>query len=82
MRLPLCVFAYCQSSCCETCAETLLFVAEDEDTTKVKPFRIGNRGSPLAMAQAFENRTRLQEQFPEFCQDGAILIYVMKTRGV
>jgi len=32
-------------------------MAEDE----IQPFRIGTRGSPLAMAQAFETRRRLQE---------------------
>jgi hydroxymethylbilane synthase len=47
----------------------------------VEPFRIGTRGSPLAMAQAFETRKRLQEKFPELCEDGAIEICVMKTQG-
>jgi len=47
----------------------------------VEPFRIGTRGSPLAMAQAFETRKRLQEIFPELCEDGAIEICVMKTQG-
>lgn len=47
----------------------------------VEPFRIGTRGSPLAMAQAFETRRRLQDQFPELCEDGAIEICVMKTQG-
>jgi hydroxymethylbilane synthase len=56
-------------------------MAEDADATEVKPLRIGTRGSPLAMAQAFETRKRLQEQFPELTQDGAIEICVMKTQG-
>lgn len=46
-----------------------------------QPLRIGTRGSPLAMAQAFETRKRLQEIFPELCEDGAIEICVMKTQG-
>jgi hydroxymethylbilane synthase len=52
-----------------------------EDADAVQPLRIGTRGSPLAMAQAFETRKRLQEQFPELTQDGAIEICVMKTQG-
>jgi hydroxymethylbilane synthase len=47
----------------------------------IQPLRIGTRGSPLAMAQAFETRRRLQEIFPEMNEDGAIEICVMKTQG-
>mmetsp|Transcript_18591 Transcript_18591/g.27270 ORF Transcript_18591/g.27270 Transcript_18591/m.27270 type:complete len:357 (+) Transcript_18591:83-1153(+) len=46
-----------------------------------EPLRIGTRGSPLALAQAYETRERLQEQFPELTEDGAIEICVMKTQG-
>jgi len=53
-------------------------MAEDAE---IQPLRIGTRGSPLAMAQAFETRKRLQEKFPELCEDGAIEICVMKTQG-
>jgi len=49
--------------------------------SSVTPLRIGTRGSPLALAQAYETRKRLQEQFPELNQDGAIEIVVMKTQG-
>jgi len=55
-----------------------LFMAEDGE---VVPLRIGTRGSPLAMAQAFETRRRLIEEFPELEEDGAIEICVMKTQG-
>jgi hydroxymethylbilane synthase len=48
---------------------------------EVTPFRIGTRGSPLAMAQAYETRKRLREEFPELCEDGAIEICVLKTQG-
>lgn len=48
---------------------------------EVVPLRIGTRGSPLAMAQAFETRRRLQEQFEEMNEDGAIEICVLKTQG-
>ena len=53
-------------------------MAEDAE---IVPLRIGTRGSPLAMAQAFETRKRLQENFPEMNEDGAIEICVMKTQG-
>jgi len=48
---------------------------------EIEPLRIGTRGSPLAMAQAFETRRRLQEKFPELNEDGAIEICVLKTQG-
>jgi hydroxymethylbilane synthase len=48
---------------------------------EVKPLRIGTRGSPLALAQAYETRRRLQDAFPELNEDGAIEICVMKTQG-
>jgi hydroxymethylbilane synthase len=42
---------------------------------------IGTRGSPLALAQAYETRRRLSEQFPELAAEGAIAIQVIKTSG-
>jgi hydroxymethylbilane synthase len=47
----------------------------------VEPLRIGTRGSPLALAQAYETRRRLQENFPELKGEGAIEICVLKTQG-
>ena len=47
----------------------------------VQPLRIGTRGSPLALAQAYETRKRLIENFPELEADGAIEICVLKTQG-
>jgi len=61
-------------------SSSVLFMAE-EDAAEIKPVRIGTRGSPLAMAQAFETRKRLQELFPELTEDGAIEICVLKTQG-
>jgi len=52
-------------------------MADDE----AAPLRIGTRGSPLALAQAYETRRRLQESFPELQGDGAIEICVLKTQG-
>lgn len=53
-------------------------MAED---SPVQPLRIGTRGSPLALAQAYETRKRLQENFPELREEGAIEICVLKTQG-
>jgi hydroxymethylbilane synthase len=58
---------------------------DDVDSTSssstLSPLRIGTRGSPLALAQAYETRRRLQEQFEELRDDGMIEICVMKTQG-
>jgi hydroxymethylbilane synthase len=48
---------------------------------EITPFRIGTRGSPLALAQAYETRRRLMEEFEELTEDGAIEICVLKTQG-
>ena len=53
-------------------------MAEDGE---IKPLRIGTRGSPLALAQAYETRERLMEKYPEMNEEGAIEICVMKTQG-
>ncbi|MBL4614189.1 MAG: hydroxymethylbilane synthase [Magnetovibrio sp.] len=45
------------------------------------PFRIGTRGSPLALAQAYETRDGLIAAFPEMGEEGAIEIVVIKTTG-
>jgi len=45
------------------------------------PFRIGTRGSPLALAQAYETRDKLIAAFPELGQAGAIEIVTIKTTG-
>lgn len=53
----------------------------ESDSDALVPLRIGTRGSPLALAQAYETRRRLQESFPELQEEGAIEICVMKTQG-
>mmetsp|Transcript_27084 Transcript_27084/g.51191 ORF Transcript_27084/g.51191 Transcript_27084/m.51191 type:complete len:366 (+) Transcript_27084:166-1263(+) len=60
-------------------SSSALFMSED--AAEVTPLRIGTRGSPLALAQAYETRRRLIEEFPELEADGAIEICVMKTQG-
>jgi len=54
---------------------------EEAAAAPINPLRIGTRGSPLALAQAYMTRTLLMEQFPELTQEGAIEICVMKTQG-
>ena len=44
-----------------------------------RPFRIGTRGSPLALAQAYETRTRLATAFE--IDEAAFEIVVIKTTG-
>jgi len=45
------------------------------------PLRIGTRGSPLALAQAYETREKLIAAFPELGGEGKIEIVVIKTTG-
>jgi hydroxymethylbilane synthase len=47
----------------------------------IQHLRIGTRGSPLALAQAYETRKRLIENFPDLEAEGAIEICVLKTQG-
>ena len=41
---------------------------------------IGTRGSPLALAQAFETKRLLSESFRELADDGAIAIKKIMTK--
>ena len=45
------------------------------------PVRIGTRGSPLALAQAYMTRDLLMANFADLKEEGAIEICVMKTQG-
>uniref|UniRef100_A0A7S0X0Y3 Porphobilinogen deaminase, chloroplastic n=1 Tax=Chlamydomonas leiostraca TaxID=1034604 RepID=A0A7S0X0Y3_9CHLO len=49
--------------------------------TAVKTVKIGTRGSPLALAQAYMTRDKLKENFPELREEGAIEIVIIKTTG-
>lgn len=42
--------------------------------------RIGTRGSPLALAQAYETKRLLAEKFPELAVEGAIEIKKIMTQ--
>ncbi|CAD7699342.1 unnamed protein product [Ostreobium quekettii] len=52
-----------------------------EAETKRALIRIGTRGSPLAMAQAYMTRDLLKEAFPELSEDNALEIVIIKTTG-
>ena len=41
---------------------------------------IGTRGSPLALAQAYETKRLLCLHFPELCQEGAVEIQKIMTK--
>jgi hypothetical protein len=43
--------------------------------------KLGTRGSPLALAQAYETKRRLAAAFPELVPDEAVQIQVIKTTG-
>lgn len=70
--------AFAPSTPAFTKSNTALFMSAEGEVT---PLRIGTRGSPLALAQAYETRERLIEAFPELAEDGALEICVMKTQG-
>lgn len=50
-------------------------------STNIKPFRIGTRGSPLALAQAYETKRLLGVHFPELQGEGAVEIVKIMTKG-
>lgn len=43
--------------------------------------KLGTRGSPLALAQAYMTRDKLQATFPELAPEGAVEICIIKTTG-
>jgi len=52
------------------------------DATGSEPIlRLGTRGSPLALAQAYETKRRLAEAFPELAPEGAVEIRTISTTG-
>lgn len=59
-------------------ASVVMMAAADGSLT---PVRIGTRGSPLALAQAYETKRRLGEAFPELAPEGMVEIKIIKTTG-
>lgn len=49
--------------------------------TKQASIKIGTRGSPLALAQAYATRDKLKECFPDLCSEDALEIVIIKTTG-
>ncbi|KAM3686819.1 hypothetical protein ACJW31_10G030900 [Castanea mollissima] len=58
-------------------------VAVEQQTQKniTALIRIGTRGSPLALAQAYETRDKLMAKHSELAEEGAIQIVIIKTTG-
>eukprot|EP00245_Coleochaete_scutata_P015694 TRINITY_DN70_c0_g1_i1.p1 TRINITY_DN70_c0_g1~~TRINITY_DN70_c0_g1_i1.p1 ORF type:complete len:401 (-),score=64.08 TRINITY_DN70_c0_g1_i1:720-1922(-) len=56
-------------------------VADVSQETKTAVVRIGTRGSPLALAQAYQTRDKLKKAHPELVEDGALEIVIIKTTG-
>ncbi|KAM3302721.1 porphobilinogen deaminase, chloroplastic [Capsicum chacoense] len=54
---------------------------EQQGQTKVAVIRVGTRGSPLALAQAYETRAKLIASYPDLAEEGAIEIVIIKTTG-
>ncbi|CAK9174972.1 unnamed protein product [Ilex paraguariensis] len=54
---------------------------EQQTQAKVALIRIGTRGSPLALAQAYETREKLMATHTELAEEGTIQIVVIKTTG-
>ncbi|KAF7832134.1 porphobilinogen deaminase, chloroplastic [Senna tora] len=56
-------------------------VEQQTQEPKVALIRIGTRGSPLALAQAYETRDKLMAKHTELAEEGAIQIVIIKTTG-
>lgn len=56
-------------------------VEQRNPESKVALVRIGTRGSPLALAQAYETREKLMAAHNELAEEGAIQIVIIKTTG-
>ncbi|KAF4358603.1 porphobilinogen deaminase, chloroplastic [Cannabis sativa] len=56
-------------------------VEQQTQKTRVALIRIGTRGSPLALAQAYETRDKLMAKHAELAEEGAIEIVIIKTTG-
>ncbi|KAJ8532655.1 hypothetical protein K7X08_012578 [Anisodus acutangulus] len=54
---------------------------EQQTQTKVAVIRVGTRGSPLALAQAYETREKLIASYPDLAEEGAVQIVIIKTTG-
>jgi hydroxymethylbilane synthase len=55
--------------------------AEGAAAASMPILKLGTRGSPLALAQAYEAKKRLAEAFPELVPDEAVEIRIISTTG-
>mmetsp|Transcript_39763 Transcript_39763/g.55214 ORF Transcript_39763/g.55214 Transcript_39763/m.55214 type:complete len:381 (-) Transcript_39763:274-1416(-) len=60
---------------------SMTVMASADAETKTCLCKIGTRGSPLALAQAYQTRDRLKAAFPELNAEGALEITIIKTTG-
>ncbi|KAK1387889.1 Hydroxymethylbilane synthase [Heracleum sosnowskyi] len=82
--LMLCMprsFKACTRNVTTRASSSSSVAVEQDPQTKVALIRIGTRGSPLALAQAYETREKLIAKHAELAEDGAIQIVVIKTTG-
>ncbi|XP_004297733.1 PREDICTED: porphobilinogen deaminase, chloroplastic-like [Fragaria vesca subsp. vesca] len=56
-------------------------VAVETQNPKLALIKIGTRGSPLALAQAYQTKDKLIASHPHLAEDGAIEIVIIKTTG-
>jgi hydroxymethylbilane synthase len=63
------------------CSRQLFSQVNGIVSSEVTNIRIGTRGSPLALAQAYETKRLLEEAFPMFKRDGTIEICKIMTKG-
>jgi hydroxymethylbilane synthase len=61
--------------------EAAATMSSETTQTKVAVVRIGTRGSPLALAQAYQTRDKLKAAHPELAEEGALEIIIIKTTG-
>jgi len=66
-----------RANACVVSRGAMRVVAEVEEAI----VKIGTRGSPLALAQAYMTRDLLKKNFPELAEDGALEICIIKTTG-
>ncbi|KAK4276280.1 hypothetical protein QN277_019245 [Acacia crassicarpa] len=71
----------CRRRHCVSVPKASIAVEQQNQQTKVALIRIGTRGSPLALAQAYETRDKLMAIHSELAEEGAIQIVVIKTTG-
>ncbi|KAJ8769983.1 hypothetical protein K2173_009065 [Erythroxylum novogranatense] len=96
MSRPSCPIIYCNggslsfkappSSICGkkhalTITRASVAVEQQTQEAKVALIRIGTRGSPLALAQAYETREKLIAAHSDLAEEGAIQTVIIKTTG-